>query len=478
MSKPVVARGGGFGLDAELAKKLSDKYDPLAESTVRKWIADVTGDAAALDGSQSLGQVLKNGQLLCKLVNDINPGQIKKIETSSMPFKQMENISQFLKAARALGVAEFDVFETVDLFDEKDLGSVVRCVLALSRAVQKSIPSFTGPYAVFQGATNVTGAAPLECKSNPAPASVKIAPSSFASSSSSAATIGSPAPKLKGEGGDSTVFSSFEKMKVDQNKNSPTVSTPNTNTNSAAAPVPIGSRGAGFGLDAELAQKKADKYDQKSEDEVKVWIESITGDKFDAPFAAKLKNGELLCKLINCIKPGSIPKVNQSTMPFKQMENITSFLRCCRNLGVSGHDLFETVDLYEEKDLGLVVLCLFALGRTVQVTIPEFNGPTLGPKLAEANKRSFTSEQLAAGKAVQSKISAGSSMTMDRTYISSANTVTFGAETVGVGDSGSINLINNGSAATMSRSDINVSTSNITFGADAATGKLPNLGNK
>ena len=57
--------------------------------------------------------------------------------------------------------------------------------------------------------------------------------------------------------------------------------------------------------------------------------------------------------------------------------------------------------------------------------------------------------------------------------------MTFGAETVGVGDSGSINLINNGSAATMSRSDINVSTSNITFGADAAaTGKLPNLGNK
>lgn len=36
-----------------------------------------------------------------------------------MPFKQMENISNFLKACRVLGVAEHDLFETVDLFEQK-----------------------------------------------------------------------------------------------------------------------------------------------------------------------------------------------------------------------------------------------------------------------------------------------------------------------------------------------------------------------
>lgn len=42
-----------------------------------------------------------------------------QVETSKMPFKQMENISNFLKACRVLGVAEHDLFETVDLFEQK-----------------------------------------------------------------------------------------------------------------------------------------------------------------------------------------------------------------------------------------------------------------------------------------------------------------------------------------------------------------------
>jgi hypothetical protein len=36
-----------------------------------------------------------------------------------MPFKQMENISCFLRSCRSLGVEEYEVFETVDLFEEK-----------------------------------------------------------------------------------------------------------------------------------------------------------------------------------------------------------------------------------------------------------------------------------------------------------------------------------------------------------------------
>lgn len=29
--------------------------------------------------------------------------------------------------------------------------------------------------------------------------------------------------------------------------------------------------------------------------------------------------------------------------------------------------MFDTVDLYEERDMSIVVYCLFALGRTIQV---------------------------------------------------------------------------------------------------------------
>jgi len=93
------------------------------------------------------------------------------------------------------------------------------------------------------------------------------------------------------------------------------------------------------------------------------------------------------------------------------------------------HDLFETVDLFDEKDMNTVILCIFALGRTIQVSVPEYTGPTLGPKMAHENKRSFTAGQLAHGREMSgmTKLAAGSSATMDRTHISAVGTNTFGA---------------------------------------------------
>ncbi len=41
-----------------------------------------------------------------------------------MPFREMENISSFLTAARAMGLPEADCFSTPDLYDSKDLGQV------------------------------------------------------------------------------------------------------------------------------------------------------------------------------------------------------------------------------------------------------------------------------------------------------------------------------------------------------------------
>ena len=113
--------------------------------------------------------------------------------------------------------------------------------------------------------------------------------------------------------------------------------------------APQGSRGAGFGLDAELARKQAEKYDHNAEKQAKDWIEAVTGERLEGAFGAALKNGQALCKLINTIKPGSVKKIETSVMPFKQMENISNFLRACRALGVREYELFETIDLYEEK---------------------------------------------------------------------------------------------------------------------------------
>ena len=99
------------------------------------------------------------------------------------------------------------------------------------------------------------------------------------------------------------------------------------------------------------------------------WIEKMTQlprDQMsvDGSFGGWLKSGEVLCLLVNALQPGSIPKFNQkTTMPFKQMENISLFLRAVRTLGVREHECFDTSDLYDEKDLAQVLSTLAALGR-------------------------------------------------------------------------------------------------------------------
>ena len=112
---PIGKRGGGYGLDAELARKQAEKYDPVAEQMAINWIEAVTKETF----HSSFSATLKDGQVLCRLINSIKPNSVRKIETSQMPFKQMENISNFLKASRTVGIAEYELFETVDLYEEK-----------------------------------------------------------------------------------------------------------------------------------------------------------------------------------------------------------------------------------------------------------------------------------------------------------------------------------------------------------------------
>ena len=57
---------------------------------------------------------------------------------------------------------------------------------------------------------------------------------------------------------------------------------------------------------------------------------------------------------MNALKPGSVKKINDGAMPFKQMENINSFLAAAGKYGVPTTDLFQTVDLYEAKNMNAV----------------------------------------------------------------------------------------------------------------------------
>ncbi|KAI9328542.1 calponin homology domain-containing protein [Obelidium mucronatum] len=152
------------------------------------------------------------------------------------------------------------------------------------------------------------------------------------------------------------------------------------------------------GLDRDLADKMAEKYNPQREREAKEWLESVIQREFaaDVSFHEALKDGVILCEAINKVSPGTQVKINQSKMPFKQMENINSFLQAAEKMGVNRHELFQTVDLYEAKNLVQVIDSIYALSRCAESK--GYAGARIGPKLAEKQDFHFSAEKLAAGK--------------------------------------------------------------------------------
>ena len=52
---------------------------------------------------------MKNGVVLCKLMNKISPGAIAKFKESGPAFLLMENVQSFLKAIKTYGVSDEEV---------------------------------------------------------------------------------------------------------------------------------------------------------------------------------------------------------------------------------------------------------------------------------------------------------------------------------------------------------------------------------
>ena len=112
------------------------------------------------------------------------------------------------------------------------------------------------------------------------------------------------------------------------------------------------------------------KYNEEHAREVMEWIQAVTGLPINTSgdpdnVYQQLRDGTVLCKLVNAMQDGTVKKIQQSTMAFKCMENINCFLEAARQMGVPSQELFQTVDLWERQNLNSVVICLQALGRKV-----------------------------------------------------------------------------------------------------------------
>jgi transgelin len=68
----------------------------------------------------------------------------------------------------------------------------------------------------------------------------------------------------------------------------------------------------------------AGKREPEKEAEAQRWIEAVIGERFptDLPYQLALRDGIILCKLMNRLQPGIITKVNISGGDYKFMDNI------------------------------------------------------------------------------------------------------------------------------------------------------------
>ena len=109
-------------------------------------------------------------------------------------------------------------------------------------------------------------------------------------------------------------------------------------------------------------------------------------------------------------------KINTLKAPFKQRENIEFYLKACASYGLKEQDLFQVNDLYENKNLYMVVdnlyslggmvrdssghMAVFLIGNIFQAQKKSWEGPALGVKVASENKRNFNDETLKAGQSM------------------------------------------------------------------------------
>lgn len=142
-------------------------------------------------------------------------------------------------------------------------------------------------------------------------------------------------------------------------------------------------------LDDDLKLLRDSKFSQDAIDDIKTWIfVSVLREQLPTqPLLDSLKSGVILCKLANTLNAaddsagGGSLKWKDSRMPFVQMEQIAQFLSFARSYGVPEDELFQTVDLFEEKDPAIVYQTLKSLSRYANKKHPELF-PVIGPQLA------------------------------------------------------------------------------------------------
>lgn len=171
-------------------------------------------------------------------------------------------------------------------------------------------------------------------------------------------------------------FPSWSNKKNDNNNNDDYKAPPKS-SNSGLTYTDNPNKNKSFGFSAEQKQKQASKYNMDMEKQVVSWINKVVGGVKGggaANLQKSLKDGTILCKLINSIKPNSIKSKictagvgkTGAMASFNDKQRINEFSRCAKQMGLMAASSFEADDLWEGNNMTAVLVGLYGFGVVCQ----------------------------------------------------------------------------------------------------------------
>lgn len=98
-------------------------------------------------------------------------------------------------------------------------------------------------------------------------------------------------------------------------------------------------------------------------DQAREWVCAVTEEHYDiSMFKEELPKAELLARVVQRLDPGFVARIHSGPVrEYKHVDNIMLFLNWLRKIKLRKHFFFETVDLYESKNIPKVIYCIHGL---------------------------------------------------------------------------------------------------------------------
>ncbi len=135
------------------------KFDGVVEATyatseekdAAEWVQRVLEEPLRAFTCNTLSRNLRDGTLVCRLLNKVRPGTVKTIHNSPMGTSQMLNIEAFRSGCLDLGIPEQYICEATSISEMKSTTRVVNTIFALAAAIPFAVPDYRGPMLESQG---------------------------------------------------------------------------------------------------------------------------------------------------------------------------------------------------------------------------------------------------------------------------------------------------------------------------------------